>query len=268
MNSHRAAHEIPGLKHVLIDGFRHKMEDIDISQRFYFLSHYHSDHYGGLNPSWNKGNIICSTVTASLLVNVHGVSGEWIRSVDMNGTITIPGSAVTFLDANHCPGAVLLLFKLTGNKSVTYLHTGDMRYHPKMKLYDALQDIKIDKIFLDTTYAHPKHKFMTQLESISIITEQAIAFFNENPEGLILLGAYNIGKERVICGLQDSLNMNVYMEDKKLKLMKCLGPDIMSRVEKGSFVTNPRRARVHVCRMGFAGKILASFYVFPDMMRF
>jgi hypothetical protein len=49
--------------------------------------------------------------------------------------------------------------------------------------------IKIDKIFLDTTYAHPKHKFMTQAESISIITEQAIAFFNENPEGLILLGS-------------------------------------------------------------------------------
>ena len=39
-----------------------------------------------------------------------------------------------------------------------YLHTGDMRYHPKMKNYAALQNIKIDKIFLDTTYAHPKHK--------------------------------------------------------------------------------------------------------------
>jgi hypothetical protein len=96
---------------------------------------------------------------------------------------------------------------------------------------------------------------MTQAESITIITEQAIAFFNENPEGLILLGAYNIGKERVICGLQDALNMNVYMEDRKLKLMKCLGSDIMSRVDKGTFVTNARRARVHVCRMGFAGTI-------------
>ena len=42
--------------------------------------------------------------------------------------------------------------------SKIYLHTGDMRYHPKMKRYPALQNIKIDKIFLDTTYAHPKHK--------------------------------------------------------------------------------------------------------------
>ena len=133
----------------------------------------------------------------------------------MDSTICIPSADVTFLDANHCPGAVLLLFKIregkasqgsmtiTANKEVKgvegdkwektnrhekganreykegkggkgskggggnegyskiYLHTGDMRYHPKMKKYPALQNVKIDKIFLDTTYAHPKHKVNT-----------------------------------------------------------------------------------------------------------
>ena len=115
------------------------------------------------------------------------------RSVDIDSSISIPLADVTFLDANHCPGAVLLLFKLResmacrtsitinanhegkkekvdkggrvlgGNEgySKVYLHTGDMRYHPKMKNYAALQNIKIDKIFLDTTYAHPKHKVST-----------------------------------------------------------------------------------------------------------
>ena len=138
---------------------------------------------------------------------------------------------VTLLDANHCPGAVLLLFKIRGQgqaqergrsidcsnaisngmstvgndissgdysagdkechcntKSGTkrhldsrgsndstsnstssnninsqngdkyLLHTGDMRYHPCMKEYGALRDIKVDRVYLDTTYAHPKHK--------------------------------------------------------------------------------------------------------------
>lgn len=136
--------------------------------------------------------------------------------MDVDSTISIPSADVTFLDANHCPGAVLLLFKIREGKasestmvikmndevkgieggtrdkinkmdkgankdvygankdykegkggkggwgnegySKIYLHTGDMRYHPKMKKYPALQNIKIDKIFLDTTYAHPKHK--------------------------------------------------------------------------------------------------------------
>ena len=123
----------------------------------------------------------------------------------MGSTVSIPLADVTFLDANHCPGAALLLFKIkkknaesrgvtegSGRKLVPvsnsqtpghvqsnnknggkeednrggmgveyskiFLHTGDMRYHPRMQLYPALQNIRIDKIFLDTTYAHPKHK--------------------------------------------------------------------------------------------------------------
>ena len=53
--------------------------------------------------------------------------------------------------------------------SKVYLHTGDMRYHPKMKNYAALQNLKIDKIFLDTTYAHPKHKVNTCIRYDSLI---------------------------------------------------------------------------------------------------
>ena len=122
----------------------------------------------------------------------------------MGSTVSIPHADVTFLDANHCPGAALLLFKIRkrngtegsgrklvqvsnsqtlgqmqgrdrkggeeedegekegGGEGVEYskifLHTGDMRYHPRMQQYPALRNIRIDKIFLDTTYAHPKHK--------------------------------------------------------------------------------------------------------------
>lgn len=55
-----------------------------------------------------------------------------------------------FYDANHCPGAALVVLELPGSR--TLLHTGDMRHHPKMKqMPQAAQQRRIDLVFLDTT---------------------------------------------------------------------------------------------------------------------
>ena len=71
------------------------------------------------------------------------------------------------------------------------------RYHPSMKTYllgwSVIQS-KINKMYLDTTYAHPTHKFMSQEESISVIIEDIQVFLENNPSGLILVSAYTIGK--------------------------------------------------------------------------
>lgn len=107
MQQDRSAHSIPGLPHCLIDGFKHSLDHIpDVSQRIYFLTHFHSDHYMGLSQGWRAGHIYCSTTTAKLLINVMKIRRvELIHAVDIGETITIPGATVTFLDANHCPGA-------------------------------------------------------------------------------------------------------------------------------------------------------------------
>ncbi len=59
----------------------------------------------------------------------------------MNKVHVIEGVEVILLDANHCPGAVLFLFKVNG---YNYLHTGDFRYNPIMQTYPELQNIQID----------------------------------------------------------------------------------------------------------------------------
>lgn len=98
------------------------------------------------------------------------------------------------------------------------------------------------------------------MESIALIVAHSKAFLEQHPQGLILLGAYNIGrspslssppsslipptslpllsylissplhhsapsvgKERVICELQDTLGLTVYMEEGKLQVMYMCG---------------------------------------------
>lgn len=253
MQRDRSAHSIPGLPNCLIDGFKHSLDHIvDPNQRIYFLTHYHSDHYTGLYQGWKVGHIYCSTTTAKLLVNVMKVRrADLIHSVEIGETVTIPGAKVTFLDANHCPGAAILLFQL--DSGLTHLHTGDMRYHPRMKEFQALKSAKIDKLFLDTTYAHPKHQFRPQSDAIKDIIRQVNDFlFIYGESGLVYLSAYNLGKERVIFGVQDAIGKPIYMDDSKINIMNQIegGPE---RIASGMFTNDPLKSNIHICGMGMAG---------------
>lgn len=254
MQQDRSAHSIPGLPHCLIDGFKHSLEHIsDFNQRIFFLTHFHSDHYTGIYQGWKAGHIYCSSTTARLLINVMKVRRtDLIHSVEIGDTIEVPGAKVTFLDANHCPGAVMLLFQL--DSGLTHLHTGDMRYHPRMKDYPALQAAKIDRIYLDTTYAHPKHQFQPQSQSIDDIIHKVKDFlFLYREQGLVYLSAYNLGKERVIFGVQDALGgLPIYMDDDKINIMNQIEGG-RERVLSGRFTNNPLKANIHICGMGMAG---------------
>ena len=54
----------------------------------------------------------------------------------MRREVTVEGVRVTLVDANHCPGAVQILFLLPDGRR--FLHCGDMRYHPSMQQVRAL----------------------------------------------------------------------------------------------------------------------------------
>jgi hypothetical protein len=84
---------------------------------------------------------------------------------------------VTLLDANHCPGSVLFLFKVpqpNGRQCLRYLHTGDFRAAPKMCMHPQIvqpANAPIDILYLDTTYLDPRYAFPAQEESIKAACE-------------------------------------------------------------------------------------------------
>ena len=300
-------------RHILA-GFKLQSDRVEA----YFLSHFHGDHYDGLNENFRgPGLIHCTGVTAALVQQELGVQPHLVRAYEIGETAEVcGGTRVTFLDANHCPGAAMLLFQLADG--TRHLHCGDMRYDPRMQDYGALVAArgKIDKLYLDTTYCHPKHLFPTQQDSIDQIADAVARLvatsFREvygpgDGEGaaaghttseadapapapqqqhapgghggeasprdgskrdtriadggdheqrpfdcLILLSAYKIGKERVLVEVAQRCGCKIYVDEAKMRVLRALH---LSAAELALFTCDQSATPVHVCRMGFAGKL-------------
>lgn len=126
----------------------------------FFLTHAHTDHIQGLSSSWDKGTLYCSWVTRVLIIERYpGLSPDLVRGLDVGVAHIIPLNArgsdtisVTLFDANHCPGAVLLLFQ---GYFGTILHTGDFRFHKDVHAASLFPPI--DYLYMDNTFCHPNY---------------------------------------------------------------------------------------------------------------
>lgn len=125
----------------VVDGFKHA-GDFSVS---YFLSHFHSDHYCGLTPSWSKGVIFCSSTTARLLVEVLKVPAHFVVQLPLCELILIDGCQVYLIDANHCPGAVQFLFRfpVIEGKAEKYVHTGDFRKNQLIMWWGLYRELEL-----------------------------------------------------------------------------------------------------------------------------
>nr|XP_053635807.1 DNA cross-link repair 1A protein-like [Cherax quadricarinatus] len=208
----------------------------------YFLTHFHYDHYRGLKKSFNRP-IYCSEITAKLVNLRLGVANQFIFPLPMEESVVVCGLEVTLLEANHCPGAVMFLFKL--RTGATVLHVGDFRAHPKMESYPALWNCSIDTLYLDTTYCNPVYSFPSQEDVLEKCVSIATTHVNDNSKTLIVVGSYSIGKERVFRAIAMSLNCRIWASNDKQKILRCI-PDeeIQARLTSDKF-----SAQVHVMPM-------------------
>jgi len=77
----------------------------------------------------------------------------YVLDLDLHKEYMVAGRKVTLIDANHCPGAVMIL--VTGDKG-RVLHTGDFRY--KKSMLEWFPD-PIDHLYLDNTFATERENF-------------------------------------------------------------------------------------------------------------
>eukprot|EP00898_Chlorokybus_atmophyticus_P003183 jgi/Chlat1/3866/Chrsp26S04160 len=205
--------------------------------RGYFLSHFHTDHYGGLTSKWVHGPIYCSQVTANLVLSKLRVSPEYVVALPMHCMQVVDGVEVTLLEANHCPGAALFLFKNWRGQHL--LHTGDFRADCFMQQFKELQDTKVDELYLDTTYCNPRYCFPPQQLVIGRVVDIVQKALAKNRHTLIVVGAYSIGKEKVYMAVAEALNACIYADSQRIKTLGCLEwPALQQRLTADACVTN------------------------------
>lgn len=207
----------------------------------YFLTHFHSDHYGGLGKTWSHGPIYCSPETARLVILQLKVDPQYIHPVEFNKEVEINNIKVLFLDANHCPGAAIILF----NRDV--LHTGDFRASEDLIIELKKHHVQLKTLYLDTTYLDPSRKFPPQQTVIDTCAQLCSYlqsrparydfFFQRNLKQkiLVLVGTYTIGKERIAVGIAKALNTKIWATPSKRKILEAIGDnqitDILGETE-------------------------------------
>lgn len=174
------------------------------------------------------------------------VSPFFVAPLEMNSTVEIDGCEVTIVDANHCPGAVQFLVKVSvadGRRSERYVHTGDFRFSESMKKDRALNEfVGSEAVFLDTTYCNPRYVFPSQDESIEYVVS-VIQKIRDQNDGLgnvlILIATYVIGKERILLEVSKRLGCLLHVDGRKMDVLSCLGfeeSDIFTQDDKASSI--------------------------------
>ncbi|KAJ9538423.1 hypothetical protein OSB04_031156 [Centaurea solstitialis] len=221
-----------------VDAFKYLRRDYS----YWFLTHFHMDHYQCLTKSFCHGKIYCSLITAKLVNLKIGIPWEKIEILPLNQKINIAGVDVTCFDANHCPGSIIILFEPPCGKAV--LHTGDFRFCEDMTKISSLQT-RVHTLILDTTYCDPQYDFPKQEAVVQYVLEaiQAEAF---NPTTLFLIGSYTIGKERLFMEVARVLRKKVYVTAAKMRILECLG---MPKEDMQWLTLDERESHIHVVPM-------------------
>ncbi|KAJ7546170.1 hypothetical protein O6H91_08G028100 [Diphasiastrum complanatum] len=247
----------------------------------YFLTHMHSDHTNGLSPTWHRGPLYCTSISAALLLaKFKGLDPALLHVLEVGVTALIDcpheddGSCVpvllevTAIDAHHCPGAVMYLFR---GEFGCILHTGDFRWdvningcsnfsERKEQVEALLGGDRIDYLYLDNTFCNPRYSFPTRFEA----AQQVLALINRHPDCDVVIGVDNLGKEELLLFIAATYNTKIWVWPERLLTMRILGlPDVFTTDSTATRIRAVPRYSVSVKTLNMLNRTRQTIAILP-----
>ena len=238
----------------IVDGFEYAASS-EARCEHWFLTHFHADHHRGLTRTFDRGVVYGTRTTMELVRTKIGVQRERLRVVEFGVVVRVDGVDVTFLRANHCPGAAMICFEFPHRRDASpVLHTGDFRFHDGMRNDPTLLRITSDPsaprpiLILDTTYCSLEHDdFPTQERVLKAVRDAVVHEDLLSTRKLFLFGTYTIGKEKVFLEAAKVLNRKVYIGKAKRSVMDAIALD---PEERSAMTHDDSKTNLHVVPMG------------------
>ncbi|GAQ82241.1 hypothetical protein KFL_001050060 [Klebsormidium nitens] len=224
-------------------------------KRHHFLTHAHTDHMAGL-ASFRTADrtIYCSRTTRDLVVchfpqlgnakfcylEVDG--GEMILE-DEDKAFNI---SVRAFDANHCPGAIMLLFYVEDHGYV--LHTGDARLAEARVVRPVkafLRRRPLECLFMDCTYGDKAYGFPTKEDAVRQVCD-VIARHSEDGQQ-VFLACDQLGMEEVLEGVFAKFGCGFWVDRSNASASARTWWDDLTFMHPEWLVNESKSTRFHLC---------------------
>ncbi|CAG9539264.1 unnamed protein product [Cercopithifilaria johnstoni] len=221
--------------------------DTNPDVKYFFLSSAHSRHCRKLTSKCQSDGIYCSPTTAKLLPLInsrrkrYNIPDEWIRPLDLNVWHEMGGFQVMLIDANHAPGAVMLIIQ--GDHCSTLgriLYTGffraDARFYQNVMGLSVLQEKKFDIICIDSTYVDFAGEFPSRRSSAKEAAN-LLRLLKYNGVGSVAIPVPIIGRESFLVNISRELKCKIWLHPERFEIAHILGiNDYFSNTKEDTYI--------------------------------
>ena len=193
------------------------------------MTHCHADHMCGLKACHGH-SLYCSQVSANILAKrgLGSIAKPINHAFDIIDRRSSKVLRITFIDANHCPGAVMVVIE--DPEEGNCVHTGDFRMCDAIRHNNTLVRLagNVQHLYLDATFNVPW--LPSKADSIVMLEE----LLHENHDRDIILHSHCLGDEELLEAIFNIMRDRrvVWWNQDRRKLFECTHPHLLRQRER------------------------------------